>query len=87
MKIGPKAEFMAQSRHRLSIANKKNTEEIKRAWLLSMAYSLKCDPNAMLNGAIRNLESSITALKVAMTEYLLMMTLHANNSLNILKRL
>ncbi|WP_290606793.1 ATPase, T2SS/T4P/T4SS family, partial [Arsenophonus sp. ENCA] len=67
------------------IADKKNTEEIKRAWLLSMAYALRCDPDAILNGEIRDLESAITALKAAMTGHLLMTTLHANDGLNILK--
>lgn len=69
------------------IADKKNTEEIKRAWLLSMSYALRCDPDAILNGEIRDLESAITALKAAMTGHLLMTTLHANDGLNILERL
>ncbi|HGJ5869392.1 GspE/PulE family protein, partial [Arsenophonus nasoniae] len=69
------------------IADKKNTEEIKRAWLLSMAYALRCDPDAILNGEIRDLESAITALKAAMTGHLLMTTLHANDALSILERL
>lgn len=61
------------------IADKKNTEEIKRAWLLSMAYALRCDPDAILNGEIRDLESALTALKAAMTGHLVMTTLHAND--------
>ena len=69
------------------IADKKNTEEIKRVWLLSMAYALRCDPDAILNGEIRDLESAITALKAAMTGHLLMTTLHANDALSILERL
>nr|WP_164703663.1 ATPase, T2SS/T4P/T4SS family [Candidatus Hamiltonella defensa] len=69
------------------IADKKNPEEIKRAWLLSMSYALRCDPDAILNGEIRDLESALTALKAAMTGHLVMTTLHANDGLNILERL
>ncbi|WP_174889761.1 ATPase, T2SS/T4P/T4SS family, partial [Candidatus Williamhamiltonella defendens] len=69
------------------IADKKNPEDIKRAWLLSMSYALRCDPDAILNGEIRDLESALTALKAAMTGHLVMTTLHANDGLNILERL
>ncbi|BGI51085.1 MAG: ATPase, T2SS/T4P/T4SS family [Arsenophonus endosymbiont of Ceratovacuna japonica] len=69
------------------IANKKNIEEIKRSWLLSMIYALRCDPDAILNGEIRDFESAMIAIKAAMTGHLLMTTLHANDGLNIIERL
>ncbi|WP_158380155.1 ATPase, T2SS/T4P/T4SS family [Candidatus Williamhamiltonella defendens] len=35
-----------------------------------MAYALRCDPDVILNGEIRDLESAFTALKAAMTWHL-----------------
>lgn len=52
-----------------------------------MAYALRCDPDAILNGEIRDLGSAITTLKTAITGRLLMRTLHVHDSLNILKLL
>ncbi|PUA41487.1 type II secretion protein E [Pseudomonas protegens] len=69
------------------LADKKNVDELKRAWLLSIAYALRCDPDAILNGEIRDLESAMAAIKAALTGHLMLSTLHANDPLNIIERL
>ncbi|OCQ52560.1 Toxin coregulated pilus biosynthesis protein T [Photorhabdus australis subsp. thailandensis] len=69
------------------IADKKNVQEVSRAWLLSIAYALRSDPDAILNGEIRDYDSAMAAIKAAMTGHLMMTTLHANNPINIIERL
>ncbi|WP_413484629.1 GspE/PulE family protein [Morganella psychrotolerans] len=69
------------------IADKKVIEDLVRAWSLSMVYAMRCDPDAILNGEIRDSESAKTAVKAALTGHLLLATLHANDALNIIERL
>lgn len=48
---------------------------------------MRLDPDAILNGEIRDHASALAAIKASMTGHLLLTTLHANDALNIIERL
>lgn len=58
-----------------------------QGWVDSVKSALRLDPDAILNGEIRDHASAITAIKAAMTGHLMLTTLHANDPINILERL
>lgn len=68
-------------------ADKKDTESLKRAWVLANVYAMRCDPDAILTGEIRDRESAESATKAALTGHLLLATLHTSDTLNIIERL
>ncbi|HCY3934307.1 TPA: ATPase, T2SS/T4P/T4SS family, partial [Shigella sonnei] len=49
-----------------------------QGWVDSVKSALRLDPDAILNGEIRDHASAITAIKAAMTGHLMLTTLHAN---------
>jgi type II secretory ATPase GspE/PulE/Tfp pilus assembly ATPase PilB-like protein len=69
------------------IADKKNAEEVSRAWLRAISSALRLDPDAILNGEIRDLDSAMAAINAAMTGHLLMTTLHTNDAISSIDRL
>lgn len=69
------------------IADKKNAEEVSRAWLRAISSALRLDPDAILNGEVRDLDSAMAAINAAMTGHLLMTTLHTNDAISSIDRL
>jgi type II secretory ATPase GspE/PulE/Tfp pilus assembly ATPase PilB-like protein len=69
------------------IADKKDAHAVTLAWLRAIASALRLDPDAILNGEIRDRDSAMAAINAAMTGHLLMTTLHANDAVSILERL
>lgn len=69
------------------IADKKNAEDVSRAWLRAISSALRLDPDAILNGEIRDLDSAMAAINAAMTGHLLMTTLHTNDAISSIDRL
>ncbi|MEQ0866965.1 GspE/PulE family protein [Pseudomonas aeruginosa] len=69
------------------LADKKLASELTQAWLKSIAYAMRCDPDAMLIGEIRDYDSAMAAIKAVMTGHLMLTTLHANDPINIIERL
>lgn len=69
------------------IADKADPEATKLAWVQSISSALRLDPDAMLVGEMRDVNSALTAINAAMTGHQLMTTLHANDPVSILERL
>ncbi len=69
------------------IADKKDARAVTLAWLRAISSALRLDPDAILNGEIRDLDSAMAAINAAMTGHLMMTTLHANDAVSILERL
>lgn len=69
------------------IADKTDILAESQAWLKAIKYALRLDPDAILTGEIRDLNSAMAAIKAAMTGHILLTTLHANDPLNIAERL
>ncbi|HGM7400816.1 TPA: GspE/PulE family protein [Serratia marcescens] len=69
------------------IADKKDARAVTLAWLRAISSALRLDPDAILNGEIRDLDSAMAAINAAMTGHLLMTTLHANDAISIIERL
>lgn len=69
------------------IADKKDALAVTQAWLRAISSALRLDPDAILNGEIRDRDSAMAAINAAMTGHLLMTTLHANDAVSILERL
>ncbi|MFT2519889.1 ATPase, T2SS/T4P/T4SS family, partial [Escherichia coli] len=56
-------------------------------WVDAIKSAMRLDPDAILNGEIRDHASALAAIKASMTGHLLLTTLHANDALNIIERL
>lgn len=69
------------------IADKSDAQSVARAWSQAISGAMRLDPDAILNGEIRDLNSAMAAIKAAMTGHLMMTTLHANDALHIIERL
>ncbi|BFI61031.1 pilus biosynthesis protein [Yersinia pseudotuberculosis] len=69
------------------IADKSRTDVVQKAWNSANASALRLDPDAILNGEMRDLISIVAAVYAAQTGHLLLTTLHANSAVGILKRM
>lgn len=69
------------------IADKKDARAVTLAWLRAISSALRLDPDAILNGEMRDMDSAMAAINAAMTGHLLMTTLHANDAISIIERL
>lgn len=69
------------------IADKADPEATALAWVLSISSGVRLDPDAMLLGEIRDLNSAIAAVHAALTGHRLFSTTHANCPISILERL
>lgn len=56
-------------------------------WVTAIKSVLRLDPDAILNGEIRDHSSALAAIKAAMTGHLMLTTLHANDAINVIERL
>ena len=69
------------------IADKSRIDAVQQAWDSANASALRLDPDAILNGEMRDLISIVAAVYAAQTGHLLLTTLHANSAVGILKRM
>lgn len=69
------------------IADKKDARAVTLSWLRAISSALRLDPDAILNGEMRDMDSAMAAINAAMTGHLLMTTLHANDAISIIERL
>ncbi|WP_202305981.1 GspE/PulE family protein [Dryocola clanedunensis] len=69
------------------VADRNNPEELSDAWVRTMTAGLRLDPDAMVIGEIRCLNSARTATVAAQTGHIILTTLHSNDAFTIPERL
>ncbi|MEY4474665.1 MAG: hypothetical protein RL248_432 [Pseudomonadota bacterium] len=69
------------------IADKKDPQAVRLAWVRAIASALRLDPDAILNGEMKEYDSALAAINAAMTGHKLLTTLHANDAISIMERL
>jgi type II secretory ATPase GspE/PulE/Tfp pilus assembly ATPase PilB-like protein len=69
------------------IADKKDPEAVRLAWVRAISSALRLDPDAILNGEMKEFDSALAAINAAMTGHKLLTTLHANDAISIMERL
>lgn len=73
--------------HTPILYDKKDPESASREWANAISNSMRLDPDVMMVGEMRNLESAVASFRAAMTGHGLWTTLHANDMTSILSRL
>jgi len=67
-----------------------NSEELnadKRAWPLAIKSAVRLDPDGIMPGELRDVNSAVAAIEAALTGHLVLSTLHVHNTTAILERL
>lgn len=67
--------------------DRSNPESLRQAWLDSMSAMMRLDPDAILNGEVRDYESAMAAINAALTGHFMSTTVHSNDAVSILERL
>lgn len=69
------------------ICDRKDPAALAREWASAISNSMRLDPDVMMVGEMRDLDSAVAAFRAAMTGHGLWTTLHANDVTSILARL
>lgn len=69
------------------ICDKSDEEEVRLAWTRAISSSLRLDPDAIMEGEMRDLVSMLATIYAAQTGHLVMTTLHTNSALGIPERM
>lgn len=69
------------------ICDRKDPAALPREWASAISNSMRLDPDVMMVGEMRDLDSAVAAFRAAMTGHGLWTTLHANDVTSILARL
>lgn len=73
--------------HRMSIVHQREIESDTRSFSTGLRASLRQDPDVILVGEMRDLETISTAITAAETGHLVMATLHTNNAPQTINRI
>lgn len=68
-------------------ADKSDENAVRLAWSRAVSSAMRLDPDAIMEGEIRDLLSLIASIYAAQTGHLLLSTLHTNSALGILPRM
>lgn len=68
-------------------ADKADENAVRVAWSRALASAMRLDPDAIMEGEIRDLLSLMASIYAAQTGHLLLSTLHTNSALGILPRM
>ena len=74
-------------RHKLAIVNQREVNADTKGFNVALKYILRQDPDVVLIGELRDLETIEAALRVAETGHLTFGTLHTNNAINTINRI
>ena len=74
-------------RHKLAIVNQREVNSDTKDFNVALKYILRQDPDVVLIGELRDLETIESALRVAETGHLTFGTLHTNNAINTINRI
>lgn len=69
------------------ICDRKDPDALSREWASAISNAMRLDPDVMMVGEMRDLDSAVAAFRAAMTGHGLWTTLHANDVTSILARL
>lgn len=69
------------------LCDKRDPEAVAREWARSISNALRLDPDVMMIGEMRDVDSAVAAFRAAMTGHGVWTTLHANDAIQILERL
>jgi twitching motility protein PilT len=78
-------EFLHQ--HKLCIVNQREVGSDTESFKTALKYVLRQDPDAVLIGEIRDLETMEAALKISETGHLALATLHTNTAIQTIHRM
>lgn len=67
--------------------DRKDPAALPREWASAISNAMRLDPDVMMVGEMRDLDSAVAAFRAAMTGHGLWTTLHANDATSILARL
>jgi len=73
--------------HKLCVVNQREVDTDTRSFANALKYSLRQDPDVVLVGELRDLETIETALRVAETGHLVFATLHTNSAVQTINRI
>jgi twitching motility protein PilT len=74
-------------RHQNSIVNQREVGADTRSFALALKYALRQDPDVILIGEMRDLETISAALTIAETGHLVLATLHTNSAAESVNRI
>ena len=74
-------------RHKLSIVNQREVGSDTSDFNTALRYVMRQDPDVVLVGEIRDLETMVTTLRLAETGHLVFSTLHTNNTIQTINRI
>ncbi len=73
--------------HKMSVVNQREVFADTKSFSNALKYSLRQDPDVVLVGELRDLETIETALRVAETGHLVFATLHTNSAVQTINRI
>lgn len=74
-------------RHKQAVVNQREVNADTKGFNVALKYILRQDPDVVLIGELRDLETIESALRVAETGHLTFATLHTNNAINTINRI
>ena len=74
-------------KHKLAVVNQREVNSDTKDFNVALKYILRQDPDVVLIGEMRDLETIESALRVAETGHLTFATLHTNNAISTINRI
>jgi type II secretory ATPase GspE/PulE/Tfp pilus assembly ATPase PilB-like protein len=69
------------------LCDKDDEEAVSLAWARAIANAMRLDPDVMMIGEVRDLNTAVAAFRAAMTGHGVWTTVHANDLVSVLERL